>query len=246
MRLHDLLDEKRVAVRATSDGVAKRRWHIGGRENALRDAQALRVRQRADDDSSEVRAFAERMHIARAVREHVQSAAGRCAVDHRGEPLLARAVHPVDVFVDDNPRLGLGGAEEVTAERLEELGTSLLRIDLRDRRAGGSGAQQMLHERQTRAQIVTERLERPLDLHPDGVLPISVVDTELAMKQVDNRMERHRASEGDTPALGPSGLLARSLAQLLHETRFPDAGLADDEDDLTFAGARALEALLDL
>ena len=212
MRLHDLLDEKRVAVRATSDGVAKRRWHIGGREHAARDAQALRVRQRADGDSSEVRAFAERMDVARAMREHVQGPAGRYAVDHRDEPLLARAVHPVDVFVDDDPGLELGGAEEVTAERLKELGTSLLRIDLRERRVGWRGAQQMLHERQTRAQVVTERLEGTLDLHADGVLPITVVDTELAMKQVDNRMERHRASEGDTAALGPSGLLACSLA----------------------------------
>jgi hypothetical protein len=97
---------------------------------------------------------------------------------------------------------------------LEELGTSLLRIHLRDRR----GAQQMLHERQTGVEVVTERLEGSVDFHPDGVLPITVVDTELAMKQVDDRMERHRASERDTAALRPPGLPARSLAQLLHET----------------------------
>jgi hypothetical protein len=38
----------------------------------------------------------------------------------------------------------------------------------------------------------------------------------------------------------------RSLAQLLHEARFPDARLADDEDDLAVAGGRTPEALLQL
>jgi hypothetical protein len=73
---------------------------------------------------------------------------------------------------------------------------------------------------------------------------VAFLDPEESPQQIDERVEGHRAPEGEALSLHPSRVVADPALTLVEEPRLADAGLAHDQHDLALAGRGATEAVL--
>src|SRR5262249_15761007 len=124
-----------------------------------------------------------------------QNPARRDDVGKEPQILFSGLVHPMNVFVDDDLRPDLGGAEQQTSYRFEYLGPSELRLHRLNRRVTGIHGQEVPEVRQRGTEVRAEPEDPTLDLLDDRAVRIGLFDSERTPQEVDQGMEGDRAAE---------------------------------------------------
>jgi len=149
----------------------------------------------------------------------------------------------VDVLVDDHLGVDLGGVQKQAPQSVEQFAAPLLGIHARHRGVTRIESDEVANIRHDRSQIRAEREDFTFKLDADGLFVVPVIDSGAPAEGVDQRVKRDRLTERDATALLPSGPVTNALTELVQETGFPDARLADDEHHLSVPGSGLLETI---
>ena len=172
----------------------------------------------------------------------------RQALDQAVEQRLGLGVDPVEVLEDQQERLDLALAEQEALDRVERPLAPLRRVErlpLRRRRPARPAARGAPAGWLKRA-VQRQELPRHLLAHRPRVVP--VLDPEVALEQIDHRQIGRRLPVGDRAGLRATSQPcdAMGVRDLPHQSRLPDARLADDGDHLAMPGGGAPERLAEL
>ena len=182
--------------------------------------------------------------MAGAIREDEERADARHAVDQGGEELLGGGVDPVQVLDDHDLGAGRRRLGEKAANGVQRLATALPRAHRGHRRVprihGEQGPQVWRHP----GDLPAEGGDAALDLQDDGGSRVALLDREHAPQQVDERVERHGAPEGEALSLEPSRAVVDLTLKLVEEPRLADARLAHNQHHLALSRLGAPEAIL--
>ena len=205
-------------ISSTKNGLPSAFWAIscgqrpgqsGRLEHVLGHPRAVLVGQGAEGDARDEGSIAEREGVAGAIREDEEHADARHAVHQGGEELLGRGVDPVQVLDDHD----LGRVAAALARRRRRASS------VSPRRCCGSivgtaGSPGIDGEQSPQVRRRSRRLPRRGRRTPRSIFGrssrrrVALLDPEDASQQIDQRVEGHRAPEGEAAALEPSRAVA--------------------------------------
>jgi len=235
-RLHDLLDEERVSLGTRGDELVQRVGHARRLQHGLGHAPHLRLCEGLERQACVVAVIAEGMAVARAVAQQQQHPQGRHRTRHVAEELLRGAVDPVDVLDHQHEGRLLAEALETGADRAEGLAAPGGRILGVYRFVAAGKRQELAHVGQRPLEATPGARLVLFQLALDGGVVVGLLDPEASPQPVHDGVKGKVARVRHAAAFHPLVRLSLEAApELVAQTRFADAGLPDQEDDLTLA-----------
>jgi hypothetical protein len=170
------------------------------------------------------------MLIVRTIVHEQQHPRGGEAIDEAVENRLGFRVDPVQVLDDQAERLRQARGQEHPPDGVVRSPPALPRIHIAERIVVRQHPQQVQNRRAHRMRIGVGRHRRRDALSHLG-RRVEVLDVTQAPEQLDER-EVGRVRHVRRPTGGENEPALKGLDGLVYKARFPDAGLAEDADDL--------------
>jgi hypothetical protein len=240
-----LLQEEGVPLGLLENDLGNPVGHRVGSAERADDAQAVLPGQRRKRDLGDVRAVHPGGPVAWPIGHDAHRRRSGRAVHQRGQALFRRGVDPVEVLDDEQAWPPARPLQHELAQGLE--GPHL------DRRRGKRGERLRALRDAEEAEEIGRRaggldpdfLEPSPDLLGDGVWAVALGDAEVGSEDIQDREIGNGAGVGLAAPFQvgdpPLGLAEEPLAELVEQARLPDAGLAEQTDDLAVAAQCILE-----
>src|SRR5262249_39249422 len=162
-------------------------------------------------------------------------------LDQTVQQRLSLAVDPVQILENHQEWLLASLAQQQRLHRVERVLATLDRVKPAPRPVPHRDVEERQERRQGRLQRAIEREQLAHHLFADLTEIVAVLDLEVALEQLDHRQVARRLAIGGGGTLSREpALQAMRVGELVDETRFTRAGLADDRGHLPVTAASEL------
>ncbi len=235
----ELLQEERVALAAREDRGRGAVGHGRACRRRADELHAVLARERRERELRHMGPVGPRGAIPGPVGHEQQHRPAHNALDERAEELIRGAVDPVKVLDEKDQRPPLGKRRHELHDGLERPRPHRVRCHAAEIHRDAEEVQDV----GAALRFVGRRPEAALELRLDGGRRIGVEEpAELTDDGRDREVGRRGAVRDASPFRVDGRRRRESVAQLEHQARLADAGLADDAHDVTVAGQGGGEA----